>query len=151
MHSFSMNFILMLFGLVFSCIYCLLAGWDDVAFGVGIVASPLALYVWCISGHHANIIQPVHENLVSRNALKSFFILSFWLSLPIILRIIAILFEKIGYQEISMNLYFHRYLSIIYFYIFLYSVSVFCEYIKDLLNKINNLFFRIKSSRKKVY
>lgn len=139
----------MLFGLVFSCIYCLLAGWDDVAFGVGIVASPLALYVWGISGHHANIIQPGHENRVSRNAFKSFFILSFWLSLPIIIRLISIIFNKIGYQEISMTLYSHRYLSIIYFYIFLCSVGVFCEDIKNILDKINSLFLRIKSSYKR--
>lgn len=145
-----MNFIIMLFGVVFSAIYCLLAGWDDVAFGVGIIASPIALNVWYISGHHANIIQPVHGTRVSRNALKGFCTLSFCLSLPIILRLISILFEKIGYQEISMTLYFHRYLSIIYFYILLCSVGVFCEDIKDLLNKINNLLLRIKSRYKKV-
>lgn len=139
----------MLFGLVFSCIYCLLAGWDDVAFGVGIVASPLALYVWGISGHHAKIIKPEYERPVLKNALTVFYILSFWLSLPIILRLISNMLGKIGYQEISMTLYSHRYLSIIYFYIFLCSVSVFCEDIKNILDKINNLFLRIKSSYKR--
>jgi hypothetical protein len=143
-----MEFIFMLLGAVFSALYCLLAGWDTVAFGVGIPASPLALYAWYISGYYANIIKPVRgirTQLLWRNSLIGFWILSFWLSLPIMLRLMSILFEKIGYQEMSITLYTHRYLSIIYFYIFVCSVSVYYQDIQDLYNKIRDRWLRIKN------
>lgn len=147
-----MEFMFMLFGAVFSAIYCLLAGWDTSAFGIGILASPLALYAWYVSGYYANIIQPVRRRgnqRLSRNALKGFLILSFGLSLPIMLRLTSILFEKIGCQEMSMTLYTHRYLSVIYFYIFVCLVSVFSEDIQDLYRKIKRWWLRIKHSQMK--
>jgi hypothetical protein len=140
-------------GSLFSAVYCLLAGWSDIAFFWGFFLSPLSPILishWLCLMVDADIIVSDNQGIRFNNQFdtyskKSFIIhciYTLYLCLPVLLRISSILASKMGSESLSNILYEQRYLSLVYgFSIFVILMTLWSPlknfYIKKLRKTIN--------------
>lgn len=125
--------------MLFSLVYCLLAGWDDRAVLWGVLLSPILALHWLWLMDDADIIVSDNQGIRFNNKFytyskKSFIILciyTLYLCLPVLLRISSLWASKMGSESLSNILYEQRYLSLGYgFSIFAILITL-CSPVKD--------------------
>jgi|688.fasta_scaffold34825_2 hypothetical protein len=137
-------------GSLFSAVYCLLAGWSDIAFFWGFFLSPILISHWLRLMVDAYIIVSDNQGIrfnnkfytYSKKSLITLCIYTLYLSLPVLLRISSVWASKMGSESLSNILYEQRYLSLVYgFSIFVILMTLWSPlknfYIKKLRKTIN--------------
>lgn len=127
-------------GVVFSSVYCLLAGWADEAFSWGVFLSPILIlhWIWLMVDAHMIVLsdnQSIKFNnkfyTYSKKSLITLCIYTLYLCLPVLLRISSVWASKIGSESLSNILYEQRYLSLGYGFIIFAILMTLWSPVKD--------------------